>query len=53
MKDLSKMKSNLYFNGEMIDRLDDRQIDCINTIGTTFDVFNNPEFKDLIQVNLT
>jgi len=50
MKDLGKMKSNLYFNGELIDRLDDRQIDCINTIGTTFDVFNDPEFKDLIQV---
>ena len=50
MKDLSKMKKNIYYDGEKIDRLDERQMDCINTIGTTFDVVNDPEFKDLMLV---
>ncbi|MFX1337801.1 MAG: 4-hydroxyphenylacetate 3-hydroxylase family protein [Promethearchaeota archaeon] len=50
MKDLGKMKKNIYFNGEKIDRLDERQMNCINTIGTTFDVVDDPEFKDLILV---
>ncbi|MFO7795816.1 MAG: 4-hydroxyphenylacetate 3-hydroxylase family protein [Promethearchaeati archaeon] len=48
MEDLSKMKKNLYHDGEKIDRLDERQIPCINTIGTTFEVVDDPEFKDLI-----
>jgi len=50
MKDLSKMKRNIYFDGEKIDRLDERQMACINTIGTTFDVVEDPEFKDLMLV---
>ena len=48
MKDLGKMKKNIYFNGEMIDRLDERQLPCIDTIGTTYDVVDDPEFSDLI-----
>jgi aromatic ring hydroxylase len=48
MKDLSKMKKNIFFDGERIDRLDERQMACINTIGTTFDVVEDPEFADLI-----
>ncbi|MFX0021880.1 MAG: 4-hydroxyphenylacetate 3-hydroxylase family protein [Candidatus Hermodarchaeota archaeon] len=50
MKDLGRMKPNLYYNGREIDRLDDLQMDCINTIGKTFDVFDDPDYKDLVQV---
>ena len=48
MKDLSKMKKNIFYDGERIDRLDERHMPCINTIGTTFDVVDDPKFKDLI-----
>ena len=48
MKALSKMKKNIYFNGERIDRLDERQMPCIDTIGTTYDVVEDPDFKDVI-----
>ena len=48
MNDLSKMKKNLYYNGEKIDRLDERQMNTINTIGTTFDMFE--EYGDLMKV---
>ncbi|TET01380.1 MAG: aromatic ring hydroxylase [Promethearchaeota archaeon] len=48
MNDLGKMKSNLYYDGEKIDRLDERQMHCINTIGTTFDMFE--EYGDLMKV---
>jgi len=48
MNDLGKMKSNLYYNGEKIDRLDERQMACIDTIGTTFDMFE--EYGDLMKV---
>ncbi|MHA2035609.1 MAG: 4-hydroxyphenylacetate 3-hydroxylase family protein [Promethearchaeota archaeon] len=48
MKDLGKMKKNIYFNGELIDRLDERQFPCLDTIGTTFDVVDDPEYSDLI-----
>ncbi|KKN33986.1 hypothetical protein LCGC14_0798380, partial [marine sediment metagenome] len=50
MKDLGRMKSNLYYDGKEFDRLDDLQMPCLNTIGTTFDVFDDPEYRDLIQV---
>ena len=50
IKDLGKMKPNLYHNGKELDRLDDLQMDCLNTMGVTFDAFDDPEFKDLIQV---
>ncbi|MHA2181122.1 MAG: 4-hydroxyphenylacetate 3-hydroxylase N-terminal domain-containing protein, partial [Promethearchaeota archaeon] len=48
MKDLGKMKNNIYFNGELIDRLDERQQPCLDTIGTTFDVVDDPDYSDLI-----
>lgn len=48
MKDLGKMKKNIYFNGERIDRLDERQLPCIDTISTTYDVVDDPEYTDLI-----
>jgi len=48
MNDLGKMKSNIYYNGEKINRLDERQLHCINTIGTTFDMVEN--YADLMQV---
>ncbi|MFX0074688.1 MAG: 4-hydroxyphenylacetate 3-hydroxylase family protein [Candidatus Hermodarchaeota archaeon] len=50
IKDLGRMKPNLYYDGKEIDRLDVLQEPCLNTIGTTFEVFDDPEFKDLIQV---
>ena len=44
---LSKMKRNVYFDGELIDRTDERQTDCINTMGTTFDEAAKPENQEL------
>jgi len=48
MEDLGKMKNNLYFNGEKINRLDERQINTINTMGTTFEVID--KYADLMKV---
>jgi aromatic ring hydroxylase len=48
MNDLSKMKRNLFFDGERIDRLDERQMPCIDVIGTTFEVVDDPEYTDLV-----
>ncbi len=50
MKALSKMKKNIFYDGERIDRLDERQMPCLDTIGTTYDVVDDPEFADLILV---
>jgi aromatic ring hydroxylase len=44
---LSKMKRNIYFDGELIDRADEIQMDCINTIGTTYDEAQKPENQEL------
>ncbi|GAB4330696.1 MAG: 4-hydroxyphenylacetate 3-hydroxylase family protein [Candidatus Abyssubacteria bacterium] len=44
---LKKMRRNLYVNGEKIDRDDEMQMDCLNTIGLTFDYANNPEYEGL------
>jgi len=46
---LGKMKRNLYFNGDKIDRTDERQMPCIDTIGMTFDEAQKPENADLLQ----
>jgi len=43
IRGLSKMRRNVYFNGELIDRTDELQMDCLNTIGTTFDEAARPE----------
>ena len=45
---LSKMKRNLYFNGEKIDRTDEMQMHCLNTIGTTYDEAEKPENEGLL-----
>jgi aromatic ring hydroxylase len=47
IKGLSRMKRNIYHNGELIDRTDELQIDCLNTIGTTYDEAAKPENLDL------
>lgn len=44
---LSKMKSNLYSNGQKVDRLDPRQQGAINVMGLTFDAAWDPASKDL------
>jgi len=48
MEDLGKMKNNIYFNGEKINRLDERQMNTINTMGTTFEVID--KYADLMKV---
>ena len=45
---LSKMRRNLYVNGEKIDRTDERQMPCINTIGMTFEEAEKPENAELM-----
>lgn len=45
---LSKMKRNIYFDGELIDRTDELQMDCLNTIGLTYDEAEKPENQDLM-----
>jgi 4-hydroxybutyryl-CoA dehydratase / vinylacetyl-CoA-Delta-isomerase len=44
---LKRMKRNVYFDGERIDRTDELQMDCINTIGTTYDEARKAENQDL------
>jgi aromatic ring hydroxylase len=45
---LRKMRNNIYFNGAKINRADEVQMDCINTIGTTFDEAAKPENAELM-----
>ena len=45
---LSKKRRNVYYDGRLIDRTDELQMDCINTIGTTFDLAEDPKYKDLL-----
>jgi aromatic ring hydroxylase len=45
---LGKMKRNIYYNGEKISRDDELQMDCINTIGTTYVEAQKPENADLL-----
>src|SRR5512145_1478609 len=47
IKGLSKMKRNCYYDGQLIDRDDELQMDCLNTIGTTYDEAAKPENQDL------
>ncbi|MEK7244100.1 MAG: 4-hydroxyphenylacetate 3-hydroxylase N-terminal domain-containing protein, partial [Thermodesulfobacteriota bacterium] len=44
---LAKMKRNLYCDGQLIDRTDELQMDCLNTIGTTYDEAAKPENQEL------
>ena len=48
MNALGRMKNNIYYDGEKINRLDERQLNCINTIGMTYDMVD--EYADLMQV---
>ncbi|MGA2782704.1 MAG: 4-hydroxyphenylacetate 3-hydroxylase N-terminal domain-containing protein [Smithella sp.] len=48
IKALAKMKRNIYFDGKLIDRTDEIQMDCINTIGTTYDEAAKPENEELM-----
>jgi len=45
---LAKMKRNLYFDGQRIDRTDELQMDCLNTIGTTYEEAAKPENQKLL-----
>ena len=44
---LRKMRRNIYVNGNLIDRDDEMQMDCLNTIGLTYDYANMPEHEEL------
>ena len=44
---LKKMRRNLYFNGQMIDRTDEAQQRVLNVMGITFDAAFDPELKAL------
>ncbi len=44
---LKKKRRNIYVNGQKIDRDDELQMDCLNTIGVTFDYANDPQYEDL------
>jgi len=48
MEDLGQMKNNIYFNGEKINRLDERQMTTLDTMGTTFEVID--KYADLMKV---
>ncbi len=48
LKGLSKMKRNIYYDGKLIDRTDELQMDCLNTIGTTYDEAMKPENQELL-----
>ena len=50
---LAKMKRNIYFNGNLIDRTDEIQMACLDTIGTTFDEAAKPENQDLVDGHLS
>ena len=45
---LSKMRRNVYYDGHLIDRTDELQMDTINTTGSTYDFAQDPGFRDLM-----
>jgi 4-hydroxybutyryl-CoA dehydratase/vinylacetyl-CoA-Delta-isomerase len=45
---LKRMKRNLYLDGRLIDRDDELQVACLNTIGTTYDEAARPENQELM-----
>ncbi|MFP3999595.1 MAG: 4-hydroxyphenylacetate 3-hydroxylase family protein [Desulfobacterales bacterium] len=47
LEGLKKLRRNLYFNGEKIDRDDEMQMQAINVMGVTFDEAASPEGADL------
>ncbi len=40
-------EAEFYFDGKLMDRTDEQQMDCINTIGTTFDEAAKSENQEL------
>ena len=48
IKGLSKMKRNLYFDGQLIDRTDELQMECLDVMGTTYDEAEKPENQELM-----
>ena len=48
IKGLSKMKRNVYLDGQLIDRTDELQMDCLNVMGTTYDEAEKPENQELM-----
>ncbi len=48
IRGLSKMRRNVYFDGQLIARDSELQMDCINVIGTTFDEAQKPENEGLL-----
>ena len=47
IKGLAKMKRNIYYDGQLIDRTDELQMDTINTMGVTFEEALRPENQEL------
>lgn len=47
IRGLAKMKRNVYYSGGLIDRTDELQRDCLNTIGKTYDEAAKPENETL------
>ena len=45
---LAKMKRNIYFDGQQIDRTDELQMDTIGVLGTTYDEAMKPENQALL-----
>ena len=45
---LSKMRRNVYYDGHLIDRTDELQMDTINTTGSTYDFAQDPSLQDLM-----
>lgn len=50
LEKLRKMRKNVYMNGELIERDDQRLLPSIKVLSKTFDLVEEPEFKDLITV---
>ena len=48
LADLKKMRKNVYLDGVAIGRDDPRVIKAANVIGVTFDLVDDPEYKDLL-----
>lgn len=45
---LNKMRKNVYMNGELVERDDPELLPSIRVLSKTFDLAEDPEFKDLI-----
>jgi len=48
IKGLSKMRRNVYVNGEKIDRDDEMQKPALDVMGLTFEYAQDPEYQDLV-----